>query len=110
MDIARKESPVRSSNLVTYKSGGTVSTVDAVERHTGLRLRFSPDRQFKRIQGARADRLALQWMYSGATLALPRKMERYQNVLGILVIQQTPICRQRCGRVPACSRVTSLAG
>ena len=54
-------------------------TADAVERHTGLRLRFSPDRQFKRIQGARADRLALQWMYSGATLALPRKMEKYQT-------------------------------
>jgi hypothetical protein len=28
---------------------------------------------------ARADRLALQWMYSGATLALPRKMEKYQK-------------------------------
>ena len=54
-------------------------TADAVERHTGLPLRFSPDRQFKRIQGARADRLVLQWMYSGATLALPRKMEKYQT-------------------------------
>ena len=43
-----------------------------------------------RIQGARADRLALQWMYSGATLALPRKMEKYQRDYSFIAFSNFP--------------------
>lgn len=56
--------------------------VDAAQRHTGclLRRRMSgKDGRYHYVYGTRRDTAILHWMYSGATIALERKLEKFRT-------------------------------
>jgi hypothetical protein len=56
--------------------------VDAAERHTGcvMRRRMSgKEGHYHYAYGTRRDAAILHWMYSGATIALERKLEKFRT-------------------------------
>jgi hypothetical protein len=60
-------------------------TVEAIERHTGRKLRHCPSNGFPRIYGGRKDRAVMQWMYADVSISLERKAEAFR-----LYWSQTP--------------------